>query len=365
MKQCQTPFGELSLSRWPVVRNDQMQAWDQADLLLLRSVSGKSGRVLVLNDRFGALTTALREFDTVLWSDSEISRLAALHNLALNSDRTLNFVPGDSAPSGFFELVVCRVPKSLTFWQHQLTLLREVLTTESLVLACGMTKHLPHKAFELMETCLGQAERHLAVKKARILEGRLVADSVPPDLVGKEYRYEDMVLQNLPNLFSRSRVDEGTELLLSTFGDLGAKVEILDLACGNGLIGLMLQKAMPQANLTFLDESYQAVNCARQNFQSHTTKSARFLVGDGLSEYSGPPFDLITLNPPFHEEHSVGDSTAWRLLQGAHRHLRDGGELRLVGNRHLAYHAKLKRIFGNSEVLKSNRKFVVLRALKR
>ena len=58
------------------------------------------------------------------------------------------------------------------------------------------------------------------------------------------------------------------------------------------------------------------------------------------------------------------DSTAWRMFAGARRALRPGGELWVVGNRHLGYHLKLRRIFGNCEVIDSNPKFVVLRSVK-
>jgi len=44
------------------------------------------------------------------------------------------------------------------------------------------------------------------------------------------------------------------------------------------------------------------------------------------------------------------------------RHLRDGGELWIVGNRHLQYHLKLKRLFGNCRLVAGNAKFVVLAA---
>jgi 23S rRNA (guanine1835-N2)-methyltransferase len=35
-----------------------------------------------------------------------------------------------------------------------------------------------------------------------------------------------------------------------------------------------------------------------------------------------------------------------------------------VGNRHLGYHTKVKKVFGNCEMITSNRKFVVLKAIK-
>ena len=42
-----------------------------------------------------------------------------------------------------------------------------------------------------------------------------------------------------------------------------------------------------------------------------------------------------------------------------------GGELWIVANRHLGHHAKLKKIFGDCEVINSNNKFVVIKAIKK
>ena len=69
-------------------------------------------------------------------------------------------------------------------------------------------------------------------------------------------------------------------------------------------------------------------------------------------------------NPPFHVDQAVGDAIAWQMFSESRAALRHGGELWVVGNRHLAYHAKLKRLFGNCEVVASNSKFVVLLAVR-
>jgi 16S rRNA (guanine1207-N2)-methyltransferase len=53
------------------------------------------------------------------------------------------------------------------------------------------------------------------------------------------------------------------------------------------------------------------------------------------------------------------------MFTGSRAALRPGGELWVVGNRHLGYHVKLKRVFGNCDVVASNPKFVVLRAVRR
>ena len=51
------------------------------------------------------------------------------------------------------------------------------------------------------------------------------------------------------------------------------------------------------------------------------------------------------------------------MFRHSARVLRDGGELWVVGNRHLDYHLKLRRWFSSVEVVASNKKFVVLRAI--
>lgn len=367
IQTCETAYGTISLERWPPKSKDQLRAWDQADQLLLETAKERenSGRILILNDPFGALTTALRAFQPVLWSDSAACKLAALHNLQLNGTEVLDFVPGDTKPDGTFGLVLARVPKSLTFWKSQMAALPSVVTSETTILASGMTKHLPKRAQEIMKQTLGEGQRHQAVRKARILEGRLTGDCAPVEVEHSHYDHHGLTLRNLPNLFSRKKLDEGTQLLISTFEpEKEREGEILDFACGNGVVGLALQQQYPNATLTFADVSYQAVRSAELNFDRHFERPATFLALDGLRDYQGSQFDLIALNPPFHEGHQVGDSIAWRLINDACRHLSKGGELRLVGNRHLAYHAKMKRIFGNSEVVKSSQKFVVLRSIK-
>ena len=56
--------------------------------------------------------------------------------------------------------------------------------------------------------------------------------------------------------------------------------------------------------------------------------------------------------------------TAWSMFADSRDALRPGGSLWVIGNRHLAYHAKLKRLFGDCDVVNANSKFVVLRSMK-
>jgi len=72
----------------------------------------------------------------------------------------------------------------------------------------------------------------------------------------------------------------------------------------------------------------------------------------------------VLSNPPFHADHAVSDATAWQMFVESRDALRSSGQLWIVGNRHLDYPAKLKRLFGNCNIIASDKKFMVLRSTK-
>ena len=146
---------------------------------------------------------------------------------------------------------------------------------------------------------------------------------------------------------------------------------MVDLGCGNGILGVRAAIRSPKAEVTFIDESYRAVASAEATFQANLglERRANFVVGNGLFDLGNGAqvavgFDLILNNPPFHENNAISDATAWQMFVESRDALRSGGELWVVGNRHLSYHAKLKRLFGNCDIAASNAKFVIMRATK-
>ncbi len=159
----------------------------------------------------------------------------------------------------------------------------------------------------------------------------------------------------------------GTRLLLENMPASDQYHDIVDLGCGNGLLGIIAALVNSQARSHFVDESYMAVDSAKTNFKSAFGggRRAEFSVSNCLTDFESDSVDLVLNNPPFHQQHNVGDAIAWQMFVDARRVLRKGGELIVVGNRHLAYHAKLKKIFGNSQQIASNGKFVVLQSIKK
>ena len=111
-----------------------------------------------------------------------------------------------------------------------------------------------------------------------------------------------------------------------------------------------------------------AVASAKHNVATNLPEqleNCTFLHNDCLTGVEHNSADLILCNPPFHQQQAVTDHIAWQMFVDSFRCLREGGELRIVGNRHLNYHEKLKRLFGGYKLLGSNKKFVVLSAKKR
>jgi len=364
--------GVFQLERRPPTPNQPLRAWDAADEYLLeRAAEFAPGRSLVINDSFGALAVALGERPVESWSDSYTAHLALADNLMRNSaapDRVTP-LPATERPAGRYDLVLWRLPRNTALLRQQVAWLQRCVDERSIVLAGGMIKHLPEQAVDLLRQ-LGAVEIQLAQKKARLF--RVTPDPTlppPPPPAEKPLRIadHDLLLTGDANVFSRDKFDIGARFFLEQFPRLPRAGRIADLGCGNGVLGIVAQRSQPDAQLVFFDESYQAVAAARSNYHNAIKTSAaaaQFIVDDCLSHYQGEAFDLILCNPPFHQNHVVGDQIAWRMLVQSARHLRPHGQLWIVGNRHLQYHIKLKRVFGHCLLVAGNPKFVVLAARK-
>ena len=59
--------------------------------------------------------------------------------------------------------------------------------------------------------------------------------------------------------------------------------------------------------------------------------------------FDSEAIDLIICNPPFHQQNIVGDQIALSMFKQSFRVLRNGGELWVIGNRHLGYHSRVEK----------------------
>ncbi|MCB1182466.1 methyltransferase [bacterium] len=364
------------LRRLPLKRDDRLRAWDTADLQLLEAACddaelAAAGPVLVVNDAFGALAVPLHGRVAASWGDSHLAELALRYNLVANgcAADAVPFVPATETPRAPVGLVLLKLPRSLVLLRDQLLRLRTVLAPDAHVLVGGMIKHTPMSVWRLLEEIIGPARTSQGRRKARYGHARLaLREGLPaaePD-VAFDLPDTDLSLVSGPNVFSRERPDAGSRLLLAHLPQRDDACRAVDLGCGNGMLAVALALRCPAARITGVDISHQAVASARQNAVQVPDGPTRleFRVDDAAAGLADESCDLVVCNPPFHQGHATGDLQAWEMFKAARRILRPGGELLVVGNRHLGYHVKLRRLFDAVDLLGSDRRFVVLRAVR-
>ncbi|MDX2847773.1 methyltransferase [Actinacidiphila glaucinigra] len=377
-----TPWGALELTRFPAEPRETLRAWDAADDYLLRHVAETgtdlTGTTVVLGDRWGALATALAAYRPAQITDSHLGQQATRANLRRNvPDAEVRLLTTRDEPPARIDVLLVRVPKSLALLEDQLHRLAPALHPDTVVLGTGMVTEIHTSTLRLFERIVGPTRTSPAVRKARLIfstpDPAAARGTNPwplryalPDGIGP---LSGRTVTNHAGVFCADRLDIGTRFLLEHLPDRKGPDRVVDLGCGNGVVGTAVAVANHDSDVLFVDESHQAVASAERTFRDNAGPGgrARFLVGDAADAVAavGPEgADLVLNNPPFHSHQAVTAATAQRMFVTARSALRSGGELLVVGNRHLGYHVRLRRLFGNCEVVASNPKFVVLRAVK-
>jgi len=367
--------GEFELNRLPKRPLELLRAWDAADEYLLNMLAedmkpSADNRILIFNDSFGALAVALSSFKPQAVSDSYLSQHATQLNLVANGlpKHSVKLINSLEPLKGIFDLVLIKVPRTLALLEEQLVRLHPHLMPTTQIILAGMIKTLPPSIWKMLERLVGPTTTALAKKKARLIFASPDPElAVPISPYPVCYRLEgtNYLISNHANVFSRDSLDIGTRFFIQHLPARLDAVDIIDLGCGNGLLGLMAAERNPAATIHFVDESFMAVASAKENFYRAfgQERKATFRVGDGLTDFEPNSADLILCNPPFHQHNTVSDQIAISMFKQSRKVLKKGGELWIIGNRHLNYHVNLNQLFGKHSVVASNAKFVILKAI--
>ncbi len=381
-----TSRGPLTLSP----RHDHAgapRAWDAADDLLLAAVQGTApavvaedleellpdrsalhGRAVVAEERHGALTAAWDPVPVGVVVDSWSSERAALANLLANGGDPAALwwrTPLEQLPQPI-ELLVLRPGRDNARLGFLLEQVAPRLAPDAVVLGSSMVHHLHRSTLELIESTVGPTRTTRAHRRARLLVARpSETDRTTPAPTTFDAR--GMTVVGWPGVFGATGLDPGAQLLLSTLPPAPDTQRAIDLCCGTGVLATALAHHCPDSEVLAVDDSAIAVDAARRTFAANGCPNrVRAVQGDVLTLRDGEvpdgSVDLVVCNPPFHDDRTVTDEIAWRCIVASRRALRRGGELRLVANRHLGHHTRLRRVFGNCDILASDRRFVVLTA---
>ena len=168
-----------------------------------------------------------------------------------------------------------------------------------------------------------------------------------------------------PGLFSRERIDPGSILLARSLpGDLGGTAA--DFGAGWGFLSVELARRAPAVTAIDLYEaSFAACACARQNMAALAPRvEARVLWCDLVSEPPERRYDVVVMNPPFHQGRAAEPDLGMRMIAAARAALKKAGRLFLVANRPLPYERELAAGFAAHGELVRDARYKVLWAAR-
>ncbi|HCM47220.1 MAG TPA: 23S rRNA (guanine(1835)-N(2))-methyltransferase [Colwellia sp.] len=381
----------LFLSRFPVSQvNRSLQAWDSADEYLINHVNEQGlinaqTKVALFNDAFGTLATNFchcgsENPSVISITDSYISSQGTSYNIEQNNlDESkielLNSL--DNLPSDI-DVILYKIPKSKSLLIEQLIQIKKSVSEQCIFIAADRAKEIHSSTLKVFEKHLGTTKTSLAVKKARLVfcqfDNKQVHQSPFPTvwplahISTNDSPSRNLTISNHANVSAREKLDIGARYFIENLPTVAPHTKVIDLGCGNGVIGLTVLANQPEAHVLFIDESTMAMASTKHNIIANIPEvidQCEFTLNDSLTDIEGGSVDLILCNPPFHQNTATTDHIAWQMFKDSHRVLKKGGELRIIGNQKLAYHIKLQRLFGNETLIASNDKFVTQSAIKR
>ncbi|MBO3758497.1 class I SAM-dependent methyltransferase [Ciceribacter sp. L1K22] len=164
-----------------------------------------------------------------------------------------------------------------------------------------------------------------------------------------------------PGMFSHERIDEGSEMLASRLPtDFDGNAA--DFGAAWGYLSAMLAARAPRtASIDLFEADYAALEAAKQNMsEGYPAMLARFHWHDLVGEPVKSKFDLIMMNPPFHQGRAAEPGLGQAFIRTAAASLRPGGSLMLVANRGLPYEAVLAENFKSHGETCRNARFKLL-----
>ncbi|MEV7604521.1 methyltransferase [Paenarthrobacter sp. NPDC089322] len=366
-----TLFG--TLSRIPDVEADNLHAYDATDGLLLetaRDIIGSGAKVVIIGDRYGALTlgtvAGLGVENVRVHQDLYTGRLALQRNASragLETSFTAHELGRELLEGA--DAVLLQLPKSLAELEEIVDAVARHAGPDAVLLAGGRVKHMSLGMNAVLARYFESVQPQLARQKSRVL----VARNPIPTTGMAPYP----LLDYLPELglsvcahgaaFSGARLDIGTRFLLTFLDSMPDATRVVDLGCGTGILAAMYARQRPAARVVATDQSAAAVASALGTALANGLEDRISVVhDDAMSTLEPASAELIMLNPPFHLGSSVHAGAALKMFQAAATVLAPGGELWTVYNSHLQYRTALEKIIGPTVVEGRNPKFTVTRS---
>lgn len=158
-------------------------------------------------------------------------------------------------------------------------------------------------------------------------------------------------------VFSKDGLDFGSRLLLETIPleEVGGK--ILDMGCGYGVFGIILNK-LTKSNVDMVDVNKRAIHLCERNIQENNCSSINAFISFTYENVNSK-YDFIITNPPIR----AGKKVVYDIVMNAKDYLENGGKLFLVIRKEQGAKSlliDLKNVYSNVNVLEKKKGFYII-----
>ncbi|WP_106814449.1 class I SAM-dependent methyltransferase [Microbacterium timonense] len=367
-------FSLDGLRRWPDVEAPDLVAADAADRLLLdESASARSaaadGELTVIGDGYGALTlsaaaagaTGIRVHQDPLTGERALAANAKRFGL----QESFRSLPLRTELVSGARVVLVRLPRSLDALHDIAGLIAASAAPDVVVFAGGRVKHMTPAMNDVLRASFDRVDVSHARQKSRVLVARGPRGGAEPH--PRAEAHEGLVVRAFGGVFAGTGIDIGTRFLLDHLPPVASGPgDVVDLACGSGVIAVSLALRDPSLRVVACDQSAAAVASAVATAAANGVADRVEVVRDDMLGARGDgTARFIALNPPFHSGAAVHEGIAPRMFAEAARVLRPGGELWTVWNSALRYRSVLERTVGPTRQVARNAKFTVTASTRR
>ena len=161
-------------------------------------------------------------------------------------------------------------------------------------------------------------------------------------------------------VFSKDGLDFGSRLLLETIPleEVGGKV--LDMGCGYGVLGIVLNK-LTSCSVDMVDVNLRAIHLAERNIRENHSLHVQVFESN-VYENIHSKYSCIVTNPPIR----AGKKVVYDIVMGACDYLEDNGALFLVIRKEQGAKSliiDLQKLY-TVEVLEKKKGFFILKCTK-
>ncbi len=176
------------------------------------------------------------------------------------------------------------------------------------------------------------------------------------------FKNESFKFHTDDGVFSKKYIDYGSFVMLSTFLPNTINAPILDMGAGYGAIGIVLSRLYDKPVL-MAEINERAVGLIQKNIQENkvTAEALHSNLYSAIAEKE--VFSSIVTNPPIR----AGKQVVFAIYEGAYQHLLAGGELWVVIQKKQGAPSSkeyIEKLFGNCEIVKRDKGYYILRAVK-